>query len=226
MRLPTYIYRLLRSPMPRRKITEAEIKRVRTLAEASNEKWAEVFTSLAKWIFATLITLGTGGIYLVLTLGLHPAAVASALPFFLGSLLAALVGAVSILLAASEKISFADRISSSPKPEEEEVSEGEVERYMRSNSGLGLAMFAAILSFALVGSAGSKISGGIRPCSAGDLEISLEIGEAIAYGHRSSRSCYFYEIEGLSNDPLERAKQELALINKLSTLDHEKDENN
>lgn len=206
------IYRLLRSPKPRRRITEAEIKRVKALGEASSEKWVEVFTSLAKWIFATLITLGTGGVYLVLTLGLHPNAVASALPMLLGALFSALAGAVVILLAASERISFADRISSSPEPEKEEVWEGEVEQYIRAGAGLKLAMLAAAISFGLVGFAGAAISDGIRPCSSEDLKLSLRVGEAIGYGRNGQRSCYFFEIEGLSNDPLERARQQLMLI--------------
>lgn len=212
-----------RSDPVRRNLSAAELKRVQRSIEVHGEKWSDFSRDIAKWIFATLITLGTGGIYLVLTLGLNPGVAASALTNLFLSLGSALTGAIVMLFNVSERIEFADRISRSPSPKDEIVEEGDVQRFLSPRLGLFGPLLFAVISFGLIGMAGSKLSENITPCSSEDLEYSISAGENIVPDRTSAKTCYFYEIDGLSNDPLERARQEIKLIKSAKSRLEEKE---
>jgi hypothetical protein len=203
------------SPPVRRTLSEQELERIRHLTEANGEKWSEFVRDIAKWIFATLIALGTGGIYLVLTLGLNPGVTAATVTKLFCALGVALIGAVFMLFGISEKLDFADRILRSPRPKDEIIEEFDIERFLSPKSNLFGPFFFAVLSFGLIGWAGGGLAENITPCSAKDLEYSIAEGENVAPTRQNAKICYFYEIDGLSNDPLERAKQELHLVKEL-----------
>ncbi len=198
-------------PRQLRTITRNDAKRVAKVAEVSNAKWTEIYSGLSKWIFATLITLATGGIYLTLTLGFHPNVTNRALLLFFGAIFASMLGATSIISAISRKFAFSDLIASAQNFDDIEVSEQDFADYFKNGAGFLIALILSLVSLSLIGTAAIRLSEGMSACTAKDFESSLKIGEPVVYDLKNKRRCYFYEIEGLSNDPLIRAQQEIKL---------------
>jgi hypothetical protein len=65
---------------------------------------------------------------------------------------------------------------------------------------------------ALIYFAGNNLSNAMRVCSQEDLQFGEEFGAPVAPAGKSLRHCYFYSIDRLSDDPLQRARQELELV--------------
>lgn len=198
---------------PRRVITPAEIMRIERVAKANNEKWTELTVGLSKWIFATLITIGTGGVYLSITLGFHPDAVQESLWYFFGGILCSIFAATSIIYAISQKFGLADLVSSSHDQDKILVYDDEIKSFFKYENGYLLAAVFVLASIFLIFLGGGALFGGMRLCSQSDFDFSVEYGQAVApAGKGQLRDCYYYEIERLSSDPLIRAQQEIDLI--------------
>ncbi len=200
-------------------LSSGDIVKIERLSGQAGERWSETFATISKWVFATLITLSTGGIYLSITLGIHPDASSSALIIFFGAIFCTLLSAAVLIAPLASKLDFADEVLSRPNPEGTPVEKARYSSFHKRGSGMGWSFLLVLVSFSLITLAGIRLSEGVSRCTAADLEQSIRIGQPVVYRPKSRERCYFYEIEGLSNDPLERALQERQLIQQAGSLE-------
>ena len=200
-------------------LTSADIKKIKRLSDQAGDRWSETFATISKWVFATLITLSTGGIYLSLTLGIHPDASTSALKQFFVAIILTLLSAAALIAPLVSKLAFADEVLSLPDPKGFAVERAKYSSLFKRGSGPIVSIFLMAASLVVIMFAGIRLSEGVSRCTVSELETGIAIGQAIVPGPKgATKRCYFYEIEGLSNDPLERALQERKLIQQAGSL--------
>lgn len=131
------------SPPEMRVVTVEDVNRAEEFLSHHGDRWSELLSSLAKWIFATLITLSSGGIYLTLTLGLHPDAVQKALGFFFIAVVTTLISALVILVSVTRKVQFFDALSKASQEMGRQVEKAKFDEFFKFGSGYILASLFA-----------------------------------------------------------------------------------
>ncbi|MGB7656329.1 MAG: hypothetical protein WBL74_12695 [Novosphingobium sp.] len=179
-------------------------------AEDYSAHWRDQSASLAKWILGTLVTLNTGGIFLVSSLKIHPEALSNAyrLLFFALAITLGLAALELYRLRELSDIAFDLKFGTN----QSQITQEEVISRLSKTGPSAVVAIGCAGSLILTFFAGSEIVSATSPCSTADLEYSLRENDNVRPTKNGNAPCYFYKIPGLPDDPLERAKKELELL--------------
>jgi hypothetical protein len=199
-----------------RPLTKDEREQVVRYGDEYKLHWNDLSLNLQKWLFATLITLNLGGMAYSINLNVHPTALQNASKYFFLGLLAALLAGVWELIRIHRIQELVYRVRHDSENEEGIPHAYEFKRsfggWNRTFITLTFAAFS-VFSFAM---AGSALIDGTRRCTT-DMFKYADQNNTNEYPSSPNHkiTCYFYEIDGLPNDPLARARFEVELIKKI-----------
>lgn len=188
---------------------------VQGLFESESSHWNDVSASLIKWLFATLITINLGGMTFTLTLGIHPEARASAANWFFIAMTAAIVAALSEVFRIWKMKEFFLGIKLGAEGDNQPYDNKEFKKTFRSWCNPALTVALCAFSLFCFSRAGTLLRDATRTCSVEELEIGKQFGDNVVPAKEDLRNCYFYKIDGLPDDPYQRALFEQNLMRKL-----------
>jgi hypothetical protein len=200
----------------KRPLTKNEREQIVRHGDEHKSHWNDLSSSLQKWLFATLITLNLGGMAYSINLNVHPTALQNASRFFFGGLVAALLAGVWELIRIHRIQELVYRVRYNSEDDDDIPNAYEFKRSFGGWNRSYITLAFAALSVGAFATAGNALIDGTRKCTADMFRYADEnnTNEHPA-GRNSTVTCYFYEIEGLPNDPLTRARFETELIKKM-----------
>jgi len=207
---------VLESADPKELATSGEIEAVKKVVGEYQSHWNDISGSIQKWLLATLITLNSGALLASINLGLHPDALADATSsFFLGLVFALLAGTATLV-----GISIRQSLILDLNYAETGIAEPPQKRHLRyifkPRFEIFLAMLFGVFSIFQFSIGGATILSSTKPCSSLELEMSEMFEDNIVPATKTTlKTCYYYSLEGLSDDPWKRVQQEKRMLELL-----------
>lgn len=196
-----------------RVLSDLEKQKIIDIGDEYKSLWNELSANLQKWLFATLITVNLGGMAFAINSQIHPVAVEYAVKSFFGGLAAALLAGLLELFRIRRMQDIVYQLKNGIFENGKATTVREVKNIFSEWYRSFIPLFFAVISLGAFFFGGSALIEGTRRCSTEMFEYAdrNNTNEHPAGGKATTR-CYYYEIDGMPSDPLERARFEEKLM--------------